>query len=71
MFVVTNNKFTSHFQKWAETHKDIKVRVINDGTNTPEERLGSIGDINYVWKQEKELENQKKALDDLKNKRKH
>ncbi len=54
--VVTNNKFANHFESWAKTHQDLKIRVINDGTNTPEERLGSVGDINYVWKKEKELD---------------
>ncbi len=54
--VVTNNKFANHFENWAKTHQDLKIRVINDGTNTPEERLGSVGDINYVWKKEKELD---------------
>ena len=53
--VVTNNKFSSHFQTWSLTHKDCKIRVVNDGTNTPEERLGSVGDIDFVWKREKEL----------------
>ncbi len=54
--VVTNNKFYNNFQQWALTHKEVKVRVVNDGTNTPEERLGSVGDINFVWKNEKELD---------------
>ena len=54
--VVTNNKFFSNFQKWALTHKDVKVRVVNDGTDSPEQRLGSVGDINFVWEKEKELD---------------
>jgi glucose-1-phosphate thymidylyltransferase len=54
--VVTNNKFISHFQQWAKEHKGIPIRVVNDGTNTPEDRLGSVGDINYVWQNEKSLD---------------
>jgi glucose-1-phosphate thymidylyltransferase len=54
--VVTNNKFDTHFNEWAKTHKDIKIRVINDGTNTPEDRLGSVGDIHFVWKNEVEVD---------------
>ncbi len=54
--VVSNNKFYNHFENWAKTHPDLKIRIVNDGTNTPEERLGSVGDINFVWKQEKELD---------------
>ena len=53
--VVTNNKFISNFQEWSQTHSDIKIRVVNDGTDLPEQRLGSVGDINFVWKKEKEL----------------
>ena len=51
--VVSNNKFTPHFQQWAASRKgECPIRVVNDGTNTPEERLGSVGDISYVWKKE-------------------
>jgi len=50
--VVTNNKFYRNFFQWAKGHTDVKIRIVNDGTNTNEERLGSVGDLNYVWKQE-------------------
>ena len=53
--VVTNNKFYGVFIDWAKNYKDINIRVINDGTNTPEERLGSVGDIAFVWKNERIL----------------
>ncbi len=52
LVVVTNNKFVTHFQQWATTRTDMKVRVVNDGTNSPEERLGSVGDIDFVWSKE-------------------
>jgi glucose-1-phosphate thymidylyltransferase len=49
IYVVTNNKFVSHFQEWADQLSlSVPVTVINDGTNSPEDRLGSIGDIAYV-----------------------
>ena len=53
--VVTNNKFCKNFQEWAQMKKGLRVpiRIVNDGTNIPEERLGSVGDINFVWKNEK------------------
>jgi len=55
--VVTNNKFTGHFQKWASTRTGkLSIRVVNDGTNTPEERLGSVGDIRFVWQKETVLD---------------
>ena len=42
--VVSNNKFTPHFQKWATTRPGkLPIRVVNDGTNTPEERLDQWG----------------------------
>ncbi|MBF0570251.1 MAG: nucleotidyltransferase family protein [Candidatus Omnitrophica bacterium] len=50
--VVSNNKFTPQFQQWAASRHGLPVRVVNDGTNTPEERLGSVGDIRFVWKKE-------------------
>src|SRR5208282_850457 len=56
--VVSNNKFTLHFQKWAESQggRTCPIRIVNDGTNTPEERLGSVGDIRFVWQQETSLQ---------------
>ncbi len=54
--VVSNNKFYGKFCDWALTHPDFKVRIVNDGTNSPEERLGSVGDINFVWANEKSLD---------------
>ena len=51
--VVSNNKFTPHFQKWAGALGGrLPIRVVNDGTNTPQERLGSVGDIRFVWQKE-------------------
>lgn len=54
--VVSNNKFTPHFKQWAGSRKGLPIRVVNDGTNTPEERLGSVGDIGFVWKKEASLD---------------
>ncbi len=55
--VVSNNKFTPHFQEWASSRNGgLPIRVVNDGTNTPEERLGSVGDINFVWQSTGSLE---------------
>ena len=55
--VVSNNKFTPHFQQWAAVPQRVMpIRVVNDGTNTPEERLGSVGDIRFVWQKEGSLQ---------------
>jgi len=58
--VVTNNKFYGPFTRWAKTppaagqaHAGAPIRIVNDGTDTPEERLGSVGDIHFVWSRER------------------
>lgn len=53
--VVSNNKFYSQFSAWAQTHTDVNLRILNDGTNVPEERLGSVGTINFAWGKEEVL----------------
>jgi glucose-1-phosphate thymidylyltransferase len=47
--VVTNAKFTPHFKEWAQDKPD--VTVVNDGTTTNDNRLGAIGDVDYVLDQ--------------------
>jgi glucose-1-phosphate thymidylyltransferase len=44
--VVTNAKFTPHFEEWARGKDD--VTVVNDGTTSNDDRLGAIGDIGFV-----------------------
>ena len=41
--VVTNHKFAEHFRKWGEGRKEI--RVVDDGTESNETRLGAVKDI--------------------------
>ena len=53
IYIVTNNKFTPHFEEWASHYEsDIQIKTINDGTMTNEDRLGAIGDINFVIQKE-------------------
>lgn len=53
IFVVTNNKFTPHFESWLKNHQSQKpIKIINDGTLTNEDRLGAVGDINFVLESE-------------------
>lgn len=56
--VVTNNKFYKNFTTWQEAQGPLKnkIRIINDGTNSNEDRLGSVGDMRFVWEKEKELD---------------
>jgi glucose-1-phosphate thymidylyltransferase len=50
--VVTNDKFASDFQAWSEhyqsRHPKFKLKIINDGSQNDEDKLGAIGDINFV-----------------------
>ncbi|MCD6459302.1 nucleotidyltransferase family protein [bacterium] len=49
VYVVTNDKFYSHFCKWQnEFDYHIPVEILNDGTLSNDDRLGAIGDMNFV-----------------------
>jgi len=56
--VVSNNKFFLKFKAWAKSAKKkykkfSSIKALNDGSNTPEDRLGAIGDIIFTLKKEK------------------
>jgi glucose-1-phosphate thymidylyltransferase len=44
--IVTNAKFAPQFEEWASGKEG--VIVVNDGTTSNDDRLGAIGDINFV-----------------------
>lgn len=52
VFVVTNNKFAKHFEDWAKTynesHPKLAFEIVNDGSTSDADKLGAIGDLNYV-----------------------
>lgn len=49
IYVITNNRYASHFEKWAYDKKNIKpIKVFNDHTMTNDDRLGAVGDIRYT-----------------------
>lgn len=48
IFIVTNEKFAHVFDSWRREKKREDIIIVNDGTNAPENRLGSLGDIQYV-----------------------
>ena len=56
IYVVTNDKFACHFQRWADsyttTHQGAPITIINDQTTDESNRLGAIGDINLVLTKE-------------------
>ncbi len=59
VYVVTNQKFHSSFEKWADEinksslYPQFDVVVVNDKTLSNETRLGAIADIQFVLEQEK------------------
>jgi glucose-1-phosphate thymidylyltransferase len=54
VYVVTNAKFAGAFQEWADHYRATKSKleftVVNDGTTDDSNKLGAIGDINFVLK---------------------
>jgi glucose-1-phosphate thymidylyltransferase len=63
VYVVTNQKFASDFQNWAADYQKkeprLRIKIINDGSTSDEDKLGAIGDINLV------LTRENLAADDL------
>lgn len=52
IYLVTNNKYTPHFQKWADEKENTKpITVFNDKTTNNDDRLGAIGDIQFTIEQ--------------------
>jgi glucose-1-phosphate thymidylyltransferase len=50
--VVTNHKFADSFQRWAEAHeRGLEIDVHDDGSTGEDDRLGAIGDIQFVVRQ--------------------
>lgn len=51
-YVVTNEKFESHFVDWAREYQGLNLRfgftIINDHTTDESNRLGAIGDLHLV-----------------------
>lgn len=48
--VISNHRFYPHFVQWAQTHKVRKLRIHDDGTSDDDNKLGAIGDIDFVMK---------------------
>lgn len=56
LMVITNNKFYPHFQAWAKQQRNLlvkfEIRILNDGTDSNETRLGSMCDIDFALRKE-------------------
>jgi glucose-1-phosphate thymidylyltransferase len=52
IYVVTNAKFAEQFQTWSDHYRATKAKlnftIVNDGSTDDSNKLGAIGDINYV-----------------------
>jgi len=54
VYVVTNSKFIFDFRRWAKPIKIAqKITLVDDLTKNNRDRLGAIGDINFVIKKKK------------------
>lgn len=52
IYLVTNDKFYHNFVEWqAQQTYPVPITVFNDHTRSNDDRLGSIGDLNYVFEQ--------------------
>ena len=56
-YVVTNQKFAGHFQRWADGYRSreasIDFLVVNDASTDDTNKLGAIGDLHLVLTREK------------------
>lgn len=53
IFVVTNARFYDTFRVWLNSFTSPqKIHLINDGTQSKDDRLGAVGDINFILKEE-------------------
>lgn len=53
ILIVTNDRFFGAFEQWRQEYQGRKpIRILNDGTTSPEKRLGAIGDIQFVLERE-------------------
>lgn len=56
VFVVTNDRFFTFFKEWSKqaqsSFKNLRIKIINDGSKSPEGRKGAMGDVQFVISQE-------------------
>ena len=57
VYVVANAKFAGHFQKWSDGYRATKAKlnftIVNDGSTDDTNKLGAIGDIQFVLQSQK------------------
>ena len=53
ILIVTNDRFYKHFDDWRQKLKiKNRVKIVNDCTQTVEEKLGAIRDMELVFREE-------------------
>ena len=53
ILIVTNNKFFNNFRSWKRKYSFSKpIKILNDNTNSNDDRLGAVGDIHHVIEKE-------------------
>jgi glucose-1-phosphate thymidylyltransferase len=56
IYVVTNAKFATHFQQWADGYRTAKslleFTIVDDGSTDDSNKLGAIGDLHLVLQRE-------------------
>jgi len=55
IYVVTNHRFAGHYYRWLSEFQEsnkppVPIEIFDDLTNSPDDRLGAIGDIDFVIK---------------------
>ncbi len=53
VYIVSNNRFYNDFLEWQRRMNIPGVEIINDGTNSNDDRLGTVGDILFAIKKGK------------------
>lgn len=53
IILVSNNKFYPLFKKWLKRYNSKNIKLINDLTDSINERLGALGDLNFAIKKNK------------------
>lgn len=46
--LISNRRFAAAFERWAAQRSDPRLRVLDDGSTAPENRLGAIGDLAFA-----------------------
>ena len=48
IIIVSNHRFAKDFEAWRQTRPGEDIVVIDDGTTSDDDKLGAIGDMQYV-----------------------